>query len=107
MKLNQQTVDCPECGGNPEMDSEGRYYTCFFCCDTGGVSAEVAQAHEREQVDFAERFAPRRMGIFFRPMTDEYDFDETAPQAGSRLFTRLLPYQRVQRAPVFVDDIPF
>lgn len=26
-------VDCPKCGGNPEVDSEGCYYTCFYCCN--------------------------------------------------------------------------
>jgi hypothetical protein len=31
---------CPSCGGNPEMDEDGNYYTCFACCDTGAVAVE-------------------------------------------------------------------
>jgi hypothetical protein len=30
-------VDCPRCGGMPDLDEDGRPYTCFFCCNTGSV----------------------------------------------------------------------
>jgi len=117
------TALCPRCHGGHEFDEDGRLYTCYFCGDTGMVSAEVAAEVERAEIDFAEKFAPVRLGIFFsqQELRDLYecgDFD-MEPRAGRRMFTRLLPAVRqpvvrqpVVRQPVvrnfdFSDDIPF
>lgn len=114
MKAKTESADCPRCGGYPEFDEEGRVYTCFFCCDTGSVSQAVADAFYREQDDAAEQFMPSRLGIFFRPMTDEYDWPEpgeecTPAPAGHRLFTRLIPAAPAARRAVSLtdEDIPF
>ena len=31
---------CPQCGGNPETDEDGNYYTCFYCGDAGAIEVE-------------------------------------------------------------------
>lgn len=118
---------CPRCGGNPEADEDGNWYTCFYCCNTGSVSAEVADAEERRERDFAEQFRPVHLGVYLDirstraydgsdgmgggdPYGPDWD-DEFGPIArapGHRLFTRLIPAPRP--APVIDlcdDDIPF
>jgi Zn finger protein HypA/HybF involved in hydrogenase expression len=41
-------VECPCCDPcNPELDEQGRPYTCFACGDTGWVNAEPT---EKEQI---------------------------------------------------------
>ena len=41
MKPPEDMVECPECDPcNPEQDSDGRYYTCFHCGDTGWILKE-------------------------------------------------------------------
>lgn len=42
-------VDCPRCGGIPDVDEEGRSYTCFFCHDEGFVLASEAEEDERDR----------------------------------------------------------
>jgi hypothetical protein len=40
--------ECPSCDPcNPEMDEQGRPYTCFACGDTGWVNVELT---EKEQI---------------------------------------------------------
>src|SRR3954468_9296211 len=83
---------CPKCGGWPEEDGEGRFYTCFFCCDTGSVSMATLEAYERDEADAREQFRPAFLGIFpLAPSPDDWMMDEDdaafkrAP--GHRLFT--------------------
>jgi hypothetical protein len=53
---------CPRCGGNPDMDDEGKYYTCYFCFDRGYVADHVAKAFEQDEADHCEQFLPERLG---------------------------------------------
>lgn len=97
--MNNATVCCPKCAGYTELDDEGCAYTCYFCCDSGRVPQEVAEHFYRAELDDAEQFAPKHLGIFIRPMQSEYDFsdDDAEPaDAGHRLFTRL-----IQNAPAY------
>lgn len=106
-------VDCPRCGGCPEMDDEGCYYACYYCGDAGQILESVALAEEQERIDMIEKFAPRALGIFIRPMTSEYDWHEEDEIAlfkpGHRLFTRLIPAEitKPSAAEAFFDDLPF
>lgn len=104
-------ASCPQCGGFPDFDEEGKAYTCYFCCDTGTVDATVAAAYWQDIEDFEHRFAPRHLGIFVHPMQNEYDWDDDRPlHAGHRLFTRLIPpAPRTRTAPARLadDDLPF
>lgn len=50
--------DCPKCGGYPELDEDGRAYTCYFCEDTGYVDAAVAEAYWRDRTDEVEYVRP-------------------------------------------------
>jgi len=105
MTTNTNTAICPQCGGNPDMDEDGRYFTCFFCCDTGFVSQEVVDEMEREEQlykDHANSMAVRVQRCYF----DEYE-GCVAPHAN--LFTRLrgLEKKRPQYAAEAYDDIPF
>lgn len=116
-----QSAHCPQCGGHPEFDEEGGRYACYFCCDTGRVSQAVADAYDLAISDAAERFAPRRLGIFPAPMAHEYDWDEPGfePAPGHRLFTGIYEIARARevaerdarrahfRAAYETDDIPF
>lgn len=109
-------AECPKCNPlYPELDEQGRPYTCFFCGDTGYVSEAVAQAYYRDIQDWDERFAPRCLGVFLPGLYHHPDFDfdpDVTPSPGSRLFTRLIPEPRPQPVPalagdMFEDDIPF
>lgn len=101
------TATCPRCFGFPELDEAGHPYTCYVCCDTGSVSADLAESIQREEADYAEKFTPARLGVFARSPA-EFDEDELgAPAPGSRLFTRFI---RIPRAPIVTSwdtDIPF
>lgn len=49
-------AECPKCDPcNPEMDEDGRPYTCFFCGDTGRVLRTVLEAEQREQAEYEAR----------------------------------------------------
>jgi hypothetical protein len=104
-------VDCPRCGGygfDGIEEDTGCPFACYFCGTTGRVPAAVAEAERRERQDEAERFTPRHLGIYMRPMRHEYDWDDCEPSPGHRLFTRLVPPPRP--APVVSsgdDDVPF
>lgn len=101
-------ADCPKCGGYPEYDEDGGRYTCYFCCDTGRVESEVAEAYYRVEDDYREQFAPRHVSGCWR----EQRYDEEGPTGSKyrKLFTGLSGMPRVP-APVLVDDgfddIPF
>lgn len=111
---------CPRCGGQPDMDEEGHYYTCFFCHDTGTVPAEVLARWERDETDEREQFRPVRLGTYIRPFAHEYDYDYAdAPVEGPghRMFSRLIsppvwPAAYVRRVcnnslTMGDDDLPF
>lgn len=117
-------AECPKCDrAYPELDEEGRAYSCFFCGDTGRVPSAVARAYWQGLQDEEERFAPSRLGIFVRPRPmwheDDYGDDEPAPAAGHRLFTRIPEIarsidlaQRATSAAAFQasrvdDDLPY
>lgn len=106
------TALCPRCCGCPDFDEDGRPYTCYFCMDTGSVTAEVAQEFERTETDYAEKFAPARLGIFLSraDLNTLLECDEfIEPAAGHRLFTRMVavPRQPQPVADCWADDIPF
>lgn len=124
MSLNTAKAHCPQCGGFPDYDEEGKPYTCYFCCDAGIVEAEVAEAYYRALDDQAHRFAPRRLGIFVRMPASEWDEvgdEEVAAEQvpGHRLFTRIheiaQSIERARRDAEYIDllasresgDIPF
>jgi hypothetical protein len=124
MHLNTAKAPCPQCGGFPDYDEEGKAYTCYFCCDAGVVEAAVADAYDRALADQAEKFAPKRLGIFFRMPVSEWeeisDEEVAAEQVpGHRLFTglweiaqslkhdRLATVLAMHCADAGVDDIPF
>lgn len=45
--MKPKYVTCPRCGGSPDFDEDGRPYTCYFCCDTGSVTEEIATEEAR------------------------------------------------------------
>lgn len=100
---------CPQCGGVPEYDSDGRPFTCYYCCDTGCVPAEVAAQWARDEAD-AREYAPLRRvvnGKHILQCCDEYDAWD--------VLQSLLPLEHIQleqEAPRVAavdcdDDIPF
>lgn len=103
---------CPKCGGYPDMDEDGKYYTCFFCCDTGSVPMAVVKEWERDETD-AREYQPLRPVVGGKHVVQRYDdesgegWDEWQPLLPLR---QILP--RVWRAlnpPIDIgdDDIPF
>src|SRR3954462_14456753 len=83
---------CPRCGGHPEYDSDGRVFTCFFCCDEGVVRASIVEAMERDEQDEREQFRPKYLGAYpIAAAPDDWMLDEEdaafkcAP--GHRMFT--------------------
>lgn len=43
-------VECPNCDPcNPELDEDGRPYTCYRCCDTGRVTLASRIEEEAEK----------------------------------------------------------
>lgn len=103
-------VDCPQCGGFPELDEDGRYYTCFFCGDRGFVSLDVAFEHfaaecaGRAADDLRVERIRAELGI---PDGYGWRFDE---ESGEIV---LIPPRRPHAAPPaapswdYGDDIPF
>ena len=99
---------CPSCGGRPEQDEDGRYFICFFCCDTGIVSKEVADELEREEQlrqDHANSLGRRIKHCRF-----DHEEDRCITNHGA-LFTGL-PGLRPKRnfypaCPAEYTDIPF
>lgn len=52
-------AECPQCDPcNPELDEDGRPYTCYFCCDTGRVLRSVLEAEERERAAYLREHPP-------------------------------------------------
>lgn len=51
MAYKEPMVVCPSCGGDGHtgMDEDGRYYTCYRCCETGMVTKASADAEEAEE----------------------------------------------------------
>jgi len=64
---------CPSCGGNPEMDEDGNYYTCFACCDTGAVAVEETyeETISRELNEAFEEYQYENYG----PVTHRFIFN--------------------------------
>lgn len=103
-------VDCPRCGGYPDLDEVGRAYACYFCFDEGKVTEDVVLAIEAAERDFAEKFAPKALGVFAKAIELDDDYDPPADKPGRGLFTRLVQTERP--APVFdemdlLEDCPF
>jgi hypothetical protein len=67
-------VDCPACGGSPDLDEAGKPYTCYVCWNTG----EITRAHQiereaREQLEY-EEYANRRGSL-----CPAHDYDSDIP----------------------------
>ena len=112
---------CPQCNPlYPESDGEGGYYSCYFCCDTGTVPADVAASYWQSLDDAAEQFIPKRLGMFPTRASSMWDWDcdnERELSPGHRLFTRFPDIAnsiRIEAAAASraafancIDDIPF
>jgi hypothetical protein len=61
--------DCYRCGGSPDVDEDGAFYTCFVCCNTGLLPKAEVDAHYQAEVDYAEAFRPKHLGIFVKKAT--------------------------------------
>lgn len=98
-------ADCPKCGGYPDLDEDGRPYTCFYCCDTGRVPAECAQEEEQERADQCEyrRLTAVVDGKHIVQCCDEYEgWDELRPLLPAAVFPKPAPVVSDG-----LDDIPF
>ena len=40
-------IDCPSCGGYPDLDESVRPYTCYACCNNGYVLIEETYAERK------------------------------------------------------------
>jgi hypothetical protein len=105
--------NCPQCGGIPDYDSDGRPFTCYYCCDTGSVPAEVAAQWERDEAD-AREYAPLRRVVDGKHMVPRYDgetgcgWDEPQSLLPLELiFPRMTRRELPAAFIAFDDDIPF
>lgn len=116
--LSAAHADCPKCDPScPELDEDGRPYTCYFCCDTGRVSAAAAAAYWQDVTDAAEykRLAPvmsngKHVRWVYCEHTGEADPIDVPlfPRSVHGAFMALHPIARP--APALIggdDDIPF
>ena len=62
---------CGQCGGHPDMDDEGKFYTCFHCCDTGLVPMEEGFEDYANRATWAAE--PRVPAYVSKPRVVEYD----------------------------------
>jgi hypothetical protein len=100
-------ADCPKCDPcNPELDEDGRPYTCYFCCDTGRVDTASAAAYWQDLTDSTEyvQLRPVVNGKHIAHRCDEYD--------SWTVELPLLPRAVFPKAPAFAysdgsDDIAF
>lgn len=102
-------VTCPNCGGdgNTGLDEEGRYYTCYRCCETGMVTKASADAEAAEEAEYlakreAEEAARRKdLGVpdGWGYVLDEYEgVILIAPRSAAPPKPAAVDYD---------DDIPF
>lgn len=53
-------IECPKCGGDGGVDAsvfgDHGWHPCFFCGETGFVTAEAMMAYERQEEEALEGF---------------------------------------------------
>jgi hypothetical protein len=86
-KIASEKVTCPKCNGEGFEGVEqetGCRFSCYFCGETGRVSAEAANDWQREATDYSERhidFADARADN--DSQQDNYYFDDDLPLPAS------------------------
>jgi hypothetical protein len=106
-QINEEMVACTQCGGdgNTGQDEDGRYFTCYRCCETGSIPRAEAEQEAREAAQAARDRAAQiaaersRLGV---PDGYGYCFDDYDG-------TLVLIAPRRAQAPQVVEfeDIPF
>lgn len=107
--LPSGVAECPQCDPScPELDEDGHAYTCYFCCDTGRVPQDVADAYWQAQTDSVEyrRLLPVIDGKHQQLRCDDEGdcWVDLRPLLPSCLMPKPAP---AAWAPEEIEDIPF